>query len=67
MIVRSSLAGREGKPIARQLCRDLLAAVASHIVSAFEYDDMLTELLKVHPDEVLDEMISGEKKIKGRG
>lgn len=62
VIVRASLTG---DPIARQLCRGLLAAAASHSVSAFEYDDLMTGLLSVHPDDVLDEQISGDKKAKG--
>jgi len=44
----------------------LLAAAASHSVSAFEYDDLMTGLLRVHLDDVLDEQISGDKKAKGR-
>jgi hypothetical protein len=66
VIVRASLAGYEGKPIARQLCRGLLAAAASHSVSTFEYDDLMKGLLKVHPDDVLDELISGDKKARSR-
>lgn len=65
VIVRASLTGDEGTPIARQLCRGLLAAAASHSVSAFGYDDLMTGLLRVHPDDVLDELISGDKKGKG--
>ena len=66
VIVRASLTGDEGKSIVRQLCRGLLSAVASHSVSAFEYDDLMTSLLKVHPSEVLDELIRGDKKAKSR-
>jgi hypothetical protein len=66
VIVRASLAGDNGKPIARQLCRGLLAAAASHSVSAFEYDDLMKGLLEVHPDDVLDELMSGDKKAQSR-
>ena len=66
VIVQASLASDDGKPIARQLCRGLLAAAASHSVSAFEYDDLMKALLKVHPDDVLDELISGNKKAQSR-
>ena len=62
VIVRASLKGAEGKSIARELCQGLLAAAAGHGGSAFEYDDLIRGLLKVHPDEVLDELISGNKK-----
>ncbi|UPJ26487.1 hypothetical protein [Bradyrhizobium sp. CW1] len=66
VIVSASLKGDEGKPIVRQLCRGLLSAVAGYNVSAFEYDDLMTSLLKVHPCEVLDELIRGDKKAKNR-
>jgi hypothetical protein len=62
VIVRASLKGDDGKPIVRQLCRGLLAAAATHSVSAFEYDDLMTGLFKVHPEDVLDELASGSKK-----
>jgi hypothetical protein len=66
VIVRASLKGDEGKLIVREMCRDLLAAAASHSVSAFEYDDLMKGLLEVHSDDVLDEMISGDKKAQSR-
>ena len=62
VIVRASLKGDDGKRIVRQLCCGLLAAAATHSVSAFEYDDLMTGLFKVHPEDVLDELISGGKK-----
>jgi hypothetical protein len=66
VIVRASLAGNEGRPIARQLCRGLLAAAAGYSVSAFECDGLMTALLKVQPDDILDELIRGDKKSRGR-
>jgi hypothetical protein len=66
VIVCASLTGDEGKPIVRQLCRGLLSATASYSVSAFEYNDLMTVLLKVHPSEVLDELIKGDKKDKSK-
>lgn len=62
VIVRASLTGNDGKQIVRQLCRGLLAAAATYSVSAYEYDDLMTGLFKVHPEDVLDELISGGKK-----
>jgi hypothetical protein len=35
-------------------------------VSAFEYDDLMTGLPKVHPEDVLDELISGGKEAQAR-
>jgi hypothetical protein len=66
VIVRASLAGDDGRPIARQLCRGLLAAAANHNVTAFEYNDLMEALLKVHPDDVLDEFVSGDEKAQSR-
>jgi hypothetical protein len=66
VIARASLAGDEGKPIVRQLCQGLLAAAASHSLSGFEYDDLMTGLLQVHPSDVLGELIRGNKKAQRR-
>jgi hypothetical protein len=66
VIIRASLAGDEGKPIAQELCRGLLAAAASHSVSAFEYDNLMTGLFQVHPSDVLDELANGNQKVQRR-
>jgi hypothetical protein len=66
VIVRASLTGDEGRPIARELCRRLLAATTNHSVSSSEYDDLMKGLLKVQPNDVLDELISGNKKAQSR-
>jgi hypothetical protein len=66
VIVQASLGGNEGKPIVRKLCRELLAATANRSASAFEFDGLMTGLLKVHPDDTLDELISGDAKARGR-
>jgi len=66
VIVRASLASDDGRPIARQLCRGLLAAAAGSSVTAFEYNDLMEALLKVHPDDVLDELVSGDEKAQSR-
>jgi hypothetical protein len=65
VIVQASLGGNEGKPIVRKLCRELLAATANRSASAFEFNDLMTGLLKVHPDDTLDELISGDAKARG--
>lgn len=66
VIVRASLVGDAGKQIVRKLCRGLLAAYASHSVSAIEYDDLMKALFKVHPLDVLDELVSGNQKAQSR-
>jgi hypothetical protein len=65
-VVRASLQGNDGKPIVHRLCQRLLAAAKSHQVSAFEYNDLMTGLLETHPDDVLDELVAGDKKAQGR-
>jgi hypothetical protein len=66
VIARASLGGDCGKRITRQLCRGLLVAVEGHSVSAFEYSDLITGLLKIHPDDVLDELLSGGERARSR-
>ena len=56
IVVRASLAGPEGAPVARRLCRSLMAAVAKHETSGYDYDDLMKSVLKVHPFEILDEL-----------
>ena len=65
VIVRASLAGDEGKLIARRLCRDLMTAVARYEVHAFDHGDLINGLFEVHPDDVLDELFSGDTKTQG--
>ncbi|MBI1779050.1 MAG: hypothetical protein HYR63_27260 [Proteobacteria bacterium] len=62
VIVRVSLAGEEGKAIAQQLCRNLMAAAARYEVHAYDHDDLLKALFQVHPVDVLDELFSGDRK-----
>jgi hypothetical protein len=66
VVSQASLRGDDGKPIVRKLCRELLAATAKRSASAFEFDDLMTALLKIHPDDVLDELISGDTKARSR-
>jgi hypothetical protein len=64
VVTRASLAGDEGRPIVRRLCKDLLAAAARYDVSAYDYDDLMKGLFAVHPTDVLDELMSGGKKAR---
>ena len=66
VVIRASLRDDDGKPIVRKLCRELLVATANHSASAFEFDDLMTALLKVHPHDVLDELITGDAKARSR-
>jgi hypothetical protein len=66
IIIRASLAGDDGKPIARRLCRDLMAAVARYEVRAYDNDELIKGLFQVHPVDVLDELFSGDQKSQGR-
>jgi hypothetical protein len=61
VIIRASLAGDVGKPISRRLCRNFLAATARYDVHAYEYDDLMKGLFQVHPADVLDELLAGDK------
>ena len=62
VIVRASLAGNEGKLIARRLCRDLMAAVARYEVHTYDHIEVIKWLFEVHPTDVLDELFSGDAK-----
>ena len=62
IVIRASLAGDDGKPIVRRLCRDLMAAVARYEVRAYHHDELMKGLFQVHPVDVLDELFSGEQK-----
>jgi hypothetical protein len=62
VIVRASLAGPEGAPVARGLCRKLMAAAANHDISGYDYDDLMKGILNVHPLAILDELFSGDAK-----
>lgn len=66
VIVKASLGGNDGKPIVRKLCRKLLAATRNRSASADEFNDLMTGLLKVHPNDALDELISGDAKAQSR-
>jgi hypothetical protein len=66
VVIRASLRGDDGKPIVRKLCRELLAATANRSASASDFDNLMTGLLKTHPDDTLDELISGDTKARSR-
>lgn len=58
-VTLASLADNSGKPIARQLCSKLSAAVRRYEVSGHDHDELMSALLRVHPTDVLDELFSG--------
>jgi hypothetical protein len=59
VVVRGTLGGPEGAPIARQLSRKLIAAVSRRDIRAYDNDDLMNALLRVRPMEVFDELFSG--------
>ena len=61
VIIRASLAGDDGKPIARRLCRDLIVAGAQNRVFTGDYENLMRALFQVHPINVLDELFSGDQ------
>jgi hypothetical protein len=60
MLVQSALKDEIGIPIVRRLVRNMVAAIDRFDIYAFNQDDLMTALLKVHPTAVLDEMFSGD-------
>jgi hypothetical protein len=61
-VVRATLGGLEGPPVARQLCRKLMTASAKREIRAYDHDDLMNALLRVHAADVLDELFSGDAK-----
>jgi hypothetical protein len=59
VVIKASLAGSDGVPVVRRLCRDLMAAVAAYEVYAHDQDDLIKALFEVHPSIMLDELFSG--------
>jgi hypothetical protein len=66
-LVRASLVGRDGAPIARRLVRDLADAVGDHRVSAWDYTELVTALLSTQPHTTLDELFSGDDRQRDSG
>lgn len=58
VIVRASLAGSEGAPIAKELCRKLKLAAKDHRIDVYDYDDLMKGLLRTHPVVILDTLFS---------
>ena len=61
-IAQVSLAGDEGVAIVQRIVRKMMAAIRSYEISAHDQDDLMTGLLRVHPEVVLDEAFSGDTK-----
>jgi hypothetical protein len=64
IIVRASLTGPEGAPIAGRLCRDLMTAAARHQFHASDWYEFLKALFQVHPVIMLDELFFGDEKAR---
>jgi hypothetical protein len=65
-VVRHSLNGNAGAPIAKTLCRKYVAAVNSYQISASDFDDLIVGLMKAQPTAMLDQFFSGSDKAKRR-
>ncbi|OPY96053.1 hypothetical protein A5906_05045 [Bradyrhizobium sacchari] len=65
-IAQVSLSGDEGVPIVRRIIRKMMAAVGRYDIHAYDQDDLVTGLLRVHPKVVLDEAFSGDAKARGK-
>lgn len=63
-IAQVSLSGDEGIPIVRSIIRKLMVAVGRYDIHAYEQDDLVAGLLRVHPLIVLDEAFSGDAEAK---
>jgi hypothetical protein len=59
-IAKVSLAGDMGIPIVRRIVRKMMDAVGRYDIHAYDQDDLMTGLLRVHPKVVLDEAFSGD-------
>ena len=66
-IARASLGDETGRPIVRRLCRDLAAAVARYEVSGYDHDELMAALFKLHPPDVLDELLGGDREAQKAG
>jgi hypothetical protein len=62
VIIRACLADEEGKPIARRLCREFVAAAARYEVHAHDHYSMMEALFQLHPIDMLDELFSVDPK-----
>ncbi|WP_369723395.1 hypothetical protein AB8Z38_05095 [Bradyrhizobium sp. LLZ17] len=63
-IAHVSLFGDEGVPIVRSIIRKMMVAVGRYDIRAYNQDDLVTGLLRVHPKIVLDEAFSGDAKAR---
>jgi hypothetical protein len=66
-LVKASLAGDDGAPIARTLTRGLLDGASDYRVSSSDYAALLTALLQTQPIAVLDELFSQDEKTRDVG
>ena len=64
-IAHVSLAGNGGIPIVRRIIQKMMAAVSRYEIHAYDQDDLMAGLFRVHPMVVLDEAFSGDAKARG--
>ena len=60
VVAKAALAGPEGIPVTRRLCRSLMESVSRREINGYDHDDLMAGLLMVHPQEVLDELFPND-------
>ena len=50
----------------RRIVRKMMAAVSRYDIHAYDQDDLMTGLLRVHPKVVLDEAFAGDEKARAK-
>jgi hypothetical protein len=65
-IAQLSLAGEKGIPIVQRIVRKMMVAVSRYDIHAYDQDDLITALLRVHPTIVLDEAFTGDEKARAK-
>jgi len=55
-IIRHSLTGKKGRPVARRLIRKLMRALSTYTISAHDFGNVVRSLLQVQPILSLDEL-----------
>jgi len=66
-VAQICLAGSEGAPLAHEIAGQLTRAVAKYEIFAFDCEDLLAALLRVHPEPVLDAIFGGDEGTQKHG
>ncbi|MBZ9823209.1 hypothetical protein [Mesorhizobium sp. CA4] len=66
VVAVNCLEGPEGAPIARKIWRSLRTAIQKYDIYSWEQDDLLQALFKTQPTAMLDELVKGSDKDRGK-